>query len=589
MTNNRFRLYLIAICVLSNTIAKSTPPSKEPIKYHSSSSKNRTFDPVQQSSVYDHNMISAVYDSVLDYKYLKEPYELKPELASEMPQMSDDGKLFTIKLKKGIRFANDPCFLGGKGREMVARDLAYSIMRHFDPKNASTGKWLLQGRIVGLDKWGKTANYDLLPEGIEITGNHSLKIKLTKPFPQFMYALAMSYLSVIPREAVEKYGRDFPRHPVGTGAWKVAKMDRSGVELEKNENFRDEIFDLAKEGYDSKIHDKFGIQKLAGKKVPIVDRVKVSFIKEPAAKWNSFIKGNEIQSVGLPSEQLSQVLESKHPVMLKKQYQEKYNFHSNKEFGYVFSDFNMADPDFGIASDPKENQRRRALRCAIRKAFNWKGRIRRFYYDIGEPFAGIISPDLDGYDSSISKESISHDIEGAKKLLAEHGWNAKTLPVFRAGGVSGIKTRQFFMQLRSFLIKIGYPKNKIKAKNFATFAAYSQAIDQREVPFISMGWSMDYPDAENVLQRYYGPNSTPGSNSSNYQNPEFDKLFKQAGVLPPGPKRTALYQQAQKILLDDCVTISGFSRTGISLWHKNIILYPRTDVIGNTYKYVMVE
>ncbi|MDD9950597.1 MAG: ABC transporter substrate-binding protein [Zetaproteobacteria bacterium] len=562
---------------------------KGPVEYRTNSSKNRTFDPVQINSLYDNTMVTAVYETLLDYKYLKEPFELKPELAEEMPVMSKDGLTFSIKLKKGIYFADDGCFMGGQGREVVAQDVAYSILRHFDPNNASTGKWLLQGRIVGLDAWGKRADYAQLPAGIQIKGTHHLEIKLVKPFPQFMYALAMGYLAVIPKEAVDKYDKDFPLHPVGSGPWKVAHTDRSKVILERQPKYRREIFDLQAEGYDPVIHKSFGVEKLQGKRLPIVDRVVVSFIQEPAAQWNSFTKGDEIQSAGLPPEQLEQVLQSRSPITLKKEYQDKYRFHAAQEFGYIFTDFNMEDKDFGVVADPKENGRRRALRCAIRKSFDWQARIDRFFYGMGKPFPGIISPDLDGYRDDVSRDSITLDIEGAKKLLKDHGWNARTLPVLRVGGVAGVKTRQMFMQLRSFLIKIGYPKQKIKPKEYSTFSAFAQAVDSREVPLIGMGWSMDYPDAENVLQRYYGPNHTPGSNSSNYSNPEFDRLFEAASVLPPGAQRTELYQKAQQLLLDDCVVISGFSRTGIHLWHKNVTMYPRKDVIGSTYKYVMVE
>ena len=77
------------------------------------------------------------------------------------------------------------------------------------------------------------------------------------------------------------------------------------------------------------------------------------------------------------------------------------------------------------------------------------------------------------------------------------------------------------MQFRGWMLKIGYPRNKIKMKTFATFGDYSKAMKQKKIMFMSQGWAMDYPDSENLMQLFYGPNSSPGSNYANYKNPEF--------------------------------------------------------------------
>ena len=97
--------------------------------------------------------MTALYDTLYEYRYLKVPYELKPSLAAAMPEVSKDRLTYTIRLKKGVRFIDDACFKGGKGREVVAEDFVYSIKRHFDPAMRAQGSWLWQGRIVGLDEW----------------------------------------------------------------------------------------------------------------------------------------------------------------------------------------------------------------------------------------------------------------------------------------------------------------------------------------------------------------------------------------------------------------------------------------------------
>jgi oligopeptide transport system substrate-binding protein len=287
---------------------------------------------------------------------------------------------------------------------------------------------------------------------------------------------------------------------------------------------------------------------------------------------------------------LKSVTASTSPVKLKPEYEKKYHSKVATEFGLVYTNFNMDDPRVGYHSDPKQAEKNKALRCAIRKAFNWKERIQKFYYGIGEAFPGIIPPGIDGYDPALSKDSITADPEGAKKMLKEAGWEAKDLPVLEDGGVASTLNQQFFEQVRGWLLKIGYPREKIKSLTYATFGDYSKAMKERKVMLHGLGWAIDYPDSENLLQLFYGPNESPGSNSSNYKNPKYDELYKKSSVMLPGPERTEIYKQMNKMLIDDCVTIAGFSRTGIGLWHRNVLMYPDRDVLGGAFlKYVGVK
>lgn len=122
-------------------------------------------------------------------------------------------------------------------------------------------------------------------------------------------------------------------------------------------------------------------------------------------------------------------------------------------------------------------------------------------------------------------------------------------------------------------MKIGYPKKKIKLKAYANFGDFNKDLKQSKTMLVPMGWGLDYPDAENTLQLFYGPNRSPGANSANYNNPEYDKLFKKASVMQPSPERTAIYKQLNQMLVDDCVGMGSFSRTRVKIWHKNVIMY----------------
>ncbi|MCY9827512.1 ABC transporter substrate-binding protein [Vibrio chagasii] len=583
---SKFRLLPLAMLVASSfAIADDAKVFK-----YSDNGTPTSFDTTQAGTSYSNTIVTAVYDTLYEYKYLKVPFELKPNLAVALPEVSDDGLTYTIKIKQGVKYSDDEAFKGGKGREVVASDFVYSIKRHFDPKNRSQGAWLWAGKIVGLDQWkADGADYAKDIEGLHALDDHTIQIKLTQPFPQLTYTLAMGYSALVPHEAVTKYGRELSVHPVGSGPYKLVSHNSTKTVLERNPTYRNETFDLAGSGYDPAVHGKAGIAALDGKTLPIVDRIEANWIKQPSARWNSFTKGNEIQVSTLQNEQIETVLSSKQPVTLNPEYAEKYHYRVTTQSELIYNLFNFDDDYFGFDDDAKTEAQNKALRCAIVKSFNWDERIERFYLGLGEAYPGFILPGTDGFDPNMDKASIQQDIAGAKALLKANGWNAKNLPTLEYPSVSSTRDKQFFEQFRGNLIKIGYPKNKIKFKGYATFGDYSRDLKNSQTQMMSFAWILDYPDAENTLQLFYGPNRSPGSNSSNYSNPEYDALYKKSSVMQPSPERTAIYQTMNTMLVEDCVGIGSFSRTRIDLWNKDVVMWPQRDFVGNYFKYVDVK
>ena len=558
---------------------------------HSMDQVPTSLDPVQAANVYANFVMLNAYDTLFGYKYLARPYELKPNIAADWPDISADGLVYTIRIKPGVRFIDDPAFPSGEGREVTAADFVYSIKRHFDPQNRPQGAWLWSGRIVGLDEWKQAgSDYDVEVPGLRALDEHTIRIELTKPYPQLLYTLSQGYSAIVPREAAEKYGKEFAIRPVGSGPFKVISYDTSRIVFDRNPNYRQEPVDLAFEGYDPDKHGYTGVAVIDGRSPPFVDRLEISFIKESSARWSSFTKGNEIQYSSIPNEQVSRVLESTHPIRLSPEFAEKYHMYAGVEAGFIFSAFNLDFPEFGYNENPERERRNKALRCAMIKGFDWEQRNESFYFGLGNVFPGIIVPVVPEYDPNVSMDSITRDVAGARKLLADNGWTADSLPELVYGTSAGVTSRLIFEQFRAWMEEIGYPREKIILKQFATFGDISKAWKESRLPFVSKGWGLDFPDAENTLQLFYGPNGSPGSNDANYRNREFDRLYENTSTMLPSPERTALYRQMNQMVIDDCVALTGLARTRILLWHKDVIGFPDREVVGGFWlKYVDVK
>ncbi len=543
-----------------------------------------SLDPVRASTLYANQIVVNLYDTLYVYKYLKRPYELKPSLAAAMPVISADGLVYTIAIKPGILFADDPAFPEGKGRELTAHDFVYSLKRHFDPATRPAGAWLWQGRIAGLDEW-KQAGSDYAAEvsGLRALDDYTIQIRLLRPYPQLVYTLAMGFSSIVPAEAVEFYGREFSINPVGSGPFKLLSYNSAKAVMVPNPNSHQDPVDLAWEGFDPATQADLGLEAIDGRVPPFIDRLEIHFIKEGSARWSSFNKENEIQYTGLPNEQIDRVLVSTRPVVLKPEYADKYHMRTAYEAGFVYSTFNMDFPEFGYNENLERATQNHALRCAMIRGFDWAARNNSWYANLGNIFPGVIPPLLPEFDPDLSRDSVSYDPEYARQLLADNGWHADNLPELIYGTTPGPTSRLFFEQFRAWMMDIGYPKEKIVLKTYATFGDIAKAWRNSELPLISKGWGLDYPDAENTLQLFYGPNAAPGSNDGNYRNAAYDDLYRQAAIMLPSPERTELYRRMNKMVIDDCVAFTGLSRVGITLWHKNVIALPDRNFVGGRF------
>ncbi len=539
-------------------------------------------DPVASATAYANFVVVNVYDTLYSYKYLARPYEIKPNLAAELPTISEDGLTFTIPIKQGVYFADNRAFPDGKGREVVAEDFVYSIKRHFDPANISQGAWLWEGFIEGLDEWKASgSNYAEEISGLQALDPYTIQIKLTKPYPQLTYTLAQGFAAIVPKEAVEFYGQSLATNPVGSGPFTLKSFDTSLAVLEKNPNYREDIIDIYAEGYDPEQHDQYGVKVVHGKQKPVVDRLEMNFIEERTAGWNSLTRGDEVQLYLAPVEQIPLIADQLQPdLVLKPEYAEKYHQLAIVETGLVHVFFNMQDPEIGYNEDPVRNERNKTLRCAVRMGFDWDKRNERFYAGIGSIFPGAIPPAVPEYSDDFDKKGIEYNPEKARKMLADAGWNADNLPTLKYGSSSSVLNRQFYEQFRGFMVNIGFPPEKVEFDDYPTFGDFSRAMSQSKVMLMSLGWGLDYPDAQNTLQMYYGPNASPGANNSNFNNPEFNRIYEQTVAMNPSPERTELYHQLNQIIIDECPSITGLSRRKVFMWHRDVLGFWDFGIVG---------
>ncbi|HKX54880.1 MAG TPA: ABC transporter substrate-binding protein, partial [Xanthomonadales bacterium] len=350
---------------------------------HSMDGAPTSLDPIHASSIYANFLAVNLYDTLYRYRYLARPYELTPNLAESLPEVSADGLIYTIRIKPGVHFIDDPSFPEGKGRLLRAQDFVYSMKRHFDPALRSQGSWMWQGKIVGLDEWKQSgADYAAEIPGLRALDDRTLQIQLITPFPQLTHTLAQGYAAIVPAEAVSHYGSEFGIHPVGSGPFRLLSFDSTRAVLLGNKQFRAEPFNLVSEGYDAASQQAFGLESLEGQSPPFVDRVEVEFIAEDAARWNTFNSGL-LDYVKVPVSQFDQVLSSRDPPQLNAELAEKYHLLANLESGFVHTDFNMDDQRIGHHPDAEQDARNRALRCAIIKAFDWPRRNEIFYSGLG--------------------------------------------------------------------------------------------------------------------------------------------------------------------------------------------------------------
>src|SRR6266705_2780205 len=227
------------------------------------------FDPAASSDIYSDSVQRAIFDTLYGFEYLTRPYRRAPQTAAAMPEVSDEGRTWTMRVKPGIYFADDPAFKGKK-RELVAADYVYSWKRLLDPRVRSPFAWYLQGKIVGADAVLEAAkqtgrfDYDAPIEGLAALDRYTLRLKLTDPDYIMAGYMTQSPMAAVAREVIEAYADASGwamANPVGTGPYMLKSWRRGAqIVLEANPNYRDETFPDSND-----LADKEWVAKMRGK------------------------------------------------------------------------------------------------------------------------------------------------------------------------------------------------------------------------------------------------------------------------------------------------------------------------------------
>ncbi len=542
--------------------------------------KIKGMDPAQADDLYAGNMVHLVYESLYQYHYLKRPYQIVPNLAAALPEISADGKTYTIKIKQGVLFQDDASFKASscKGRELVADDIVYSLKRLADPKTVSSGWWVLEGKIVGLDDWraastkAGTTDYSAPVAGLKAVDRYTVQIQLVQRNYQFIYGLAMPFTGIVPREAVEAYGKEFLNHAVGTGPFKLTEYNPAAkLVFAKNPTYRDETYPSEGEAGDQ----EKGLLADAGKKLPFADKLVYTIYVESQPQWLTFMKGG-LDATSIPKDNYAQAVTPTQGLTdeMKKLGVE---LHRSPSLDVTHETFNMADPVIG---------KNKLLRQALSTAYDPVPLLELFYNNRAIAAQGPIPPGLAGYDPAFKSPYRQFSVEKAKELLAKAGYpGGKGLAPIDYATVSSSTSRQMNEYFQKQMAAIGV---QVKFNTYS-WPEFQAAIKNRKGQMWGFAWGADYPDAENFLQLFYSKNTSPGPNDSNYSNPEFDRLYEKSLTLADSPERTALYVKMAQMVVEDCPWIMGVHRLNYGLTQKWLKNYKYHDIQHGIAKYLRVD
>jgi ABC-type transport system substrate-binding protein len=513
------------------------------------------FDPAQISDLYSRIVTAHIFEGLYGYDYLARPYKIKSVTAVAMPEVSDDFRVWTIRVKPGIYFQDDPVFKG-RPRELVAQDYVYSIKRFADPRWKSPAYATIADlQILGLAqlrdevlKGGKPFDYDREIEGMRALDRYTIQFRLERPSPRsLVQTLATPDLwGAVAREVVEAYGDKIMEHPVGTGPFRLADWRRSAkIVLARNPGYREVVYDAEPNADDAE--GQALAARFKGRRLPMVDRVEISIIEEQQPRWLSFVNMQQDLLERLPFEfiELAAPNGKLAPHLARRGVQLQRTLNADRFYTY----FNMNDPVVGGMTPEKI-----ALRRAIGLAFDIDQEVRLFWRGQAIPAHATVLPHTSGYDPAFRTEDSSHNLARAKALLDMYGyidrdgdgWREQpdgSPLVIEWSTTADQRARKRDELRRKDMSKLGI---RVVFKP-ALFQENLKNARAGKLMVMTLGNSAAAPDGQPGLDQgatiHFG-----GQNLARFSHPRFDEIYERMREIPDGPEREQLFREAKRIL-----------------------------------------
>lgn len=520
-------------------------------------------DPVMINSKLADDIALQIYDRLLS---LDSNLNLIPELATAW-EVSDDGLTYTFHLRNDVFFHDNPCFPEGKGRRMTANDVRYSLERCCDPATRTVQFWAFRDKVVGATEFytarleGRNDVSDV--RGLIAVDDTTFQIQLVQPYAPFIYYLVNSLGAVVPREAVEHYGKDYFQHPVGTGAFVFEEWRHDQhVVLKRNTAYwqRDEV----------------------GNKLPFLDELRITFIKDDKTQLTEFTKGTLEECFGIPTESFPFVVDANNRTLMPEYRQ--FVLQAKPAMLSWFFDFLCTKAPFNNADV------RRAFSCAIDRQKIVQYVLRHAPYAPAEH--GITPPVMPDYDIT-SIPGFTTDEEKARQYLAQAGYpSGKGFPAVTMTVYPEPRLLQVAEAVKDMLEKTLNISVNIQIVQFAQLL---EMAESGQLEFWGTRWYGDYPDVENYLNLFNGAlvpsdNSQPSyPNSTRYNNPEFTALLQKAVQTQDKQQRLALYRQAETIAVQDAPALMLFYEMHYRLLQPYVRDYPLDAMNRVILKHVWLD
>jgi ABC-type transport system substrate-binding protein len=451
-----------------------------------------------------------------------------PSLAKSW-EITQDRTTYVFHLRNDVFFHNDAVFENKKGKKLTAADIEYSLSRIIDKQTASPGAWIFNGKVDTLQPF----------KAIDDT---TFQLKLIRPYTPILGILSMQYCSIVAREAVEKYGNDFRRHPVGTGPFRfVAWEEGQALVLARHENYFE--------------------QDSTGNRLPYLDGIKVSFYDSKATEFLLF-RQKKLDFINDIDASFKDELLTKKGV-LRKEWEGKIQLRVNP---YLNIEYLGILVDSGNALVNNSPLTLRKIRQAINYGFDRQKMVLYLRNSLGAAAeSGFVPAGLPSFDP-LAVKGYHYDPVKSRSLLKEAGFpEGSGLPVIKLLTIALYSDMADFIAKQLDEIGIRVQVETVQKALLLEMTSNSRAL------FFRGSWIADYPDAENYLSVFYSKNPAP-PNYTRYQNPRFDALFEKALAETDDSIRYRLYRQADQLVMDDAPVVP--------LWYDKVVWFAQPGITG---------